>query len=97
MTNNLERFSDVQLIELHERCTETIETVFSRLERDQSMTDVLRKLLKADGLLGKFQELLLEDEANAELILHASIAVLVNSQSVRAIQKERLSRRKDWN
>lgn len=97
MANNLDSFSDSQLIELHERCTETIETVYSRLEQDQCMTDTLRKLLKAGDLLGRFQELLLEDAANAELILHAAIAVLVNSQSVRAIQKERFSRRKNWN
>jgi hypothetical protein len=61
------------------------------------MTDGLRQLLRADDLLGKFNELQLADKSNAEVILHAAIAVLVNSQSVRAIQAEKQTRRKDWN
>ncbi len=97
MATNLNGLSDQQLDELLTQCTETIESVYGRLEHDSTMTDGLRQLLRAGDLLDKFQELLLEDATHAELILHAAIAVLVNAQSVRAIQAEKLARRKDWN
>jgi hypothetical protein len=97
MATNLDGLSDQQLDDLLRQCTETIETVYGRLEQDSAMTDGLRQLLRADDLLGKFNELQLADKSNAEVILHAAIAVLVNSQSVRAIQAEKQTRRKDWN
>lgn len=97
MATNLHGLSDLQLDDLLRQCTETIETVYGRLEQDSAMTDGLRQLLRADDLLGKFHELQLADKSNAEVILHAAIAVLVNSQSVRAIQAEKQTRRKDWN
>lgn len=97
MATKLEFLSDQQLNELLRQCTETIETVYGRIEQDSVMTDGLRQLLRADDLLEKFHELQLADKSNAEVILHAAIAVLVNSQSVRAIQAEKQVRRKDWN
>jgi hypothetical protein len=97
MASNLDGLSDQQLANLLRHCTETIETVYGRLEQDSAMTDGLRQLLRADDLLGKFQELQVADQSNAEMILHAAIAVLVNSQSVRAIQAEKQTRLKDWN
>jgi hypothetical protein len=97
MATNLDGLSDQQLDDLLRQCTETIEAVYVRLEQDSAMTDGLRQLLRAGDLLGKLNELQLADKSNAELILHAAIAVLVNSQSVRAIQAEKQARRKDRN
>lgn len=97
MSPNLEAKTHAQLTELLGQCGETISGVFDRLEHDGQMVEGLRKLLVAEDLVGKFEELVTEDRHNAEMIPRAAIAVLVNTHSMQAIDLELKRRSREAN
>lgn len=97
MASNLHEVSDDQLEDLLVQCIETINVVCDRLEQDALMTHGVRSLVKASDMLTCLGEITAENRENARTILHAAIAVLVNTQSVRAIQAEQQRRSNRWN
>lgn len=88
MPNNLSDLSEKQLMDLKQKCEETIETVFQRLELDPNFQDCVRRLLRADSMLTEFSNIHREDVQAAELALQGTLAVTVNLQSVRSIDAE---------
>jgi len=97
MASNLHEVSDDQLEDLLVQCIETINVVCDRLEQDALMTHGVRSLVTSSDMLPSFNELTAENRENAGTILNAAIAVLVNTQSVRAIQAEQKRRSNRWN
>lgn len=97
MNSNLETKTHAHLTELLGQCGETIGGVFDRLERDGQMVEGLRQLLVAEDLVDKFEELITDNRHNAEMILRAAIAVLVNTHSMQAIDFELKRRSREAN
>lgn len=97
MNSNLETKTHAHLTELLSQCGETIGGVFDRLEHDGQMVEGMQQLLVAEDLVDKFEELVTDNRHNAEMILRAAIAVLVNTHSMQAIDVELKRRSREAN
>ncbi|MBL8891564.1 MAG: hypothetical protein JNL67_16410 [Planctomycetaceae bacterium] len=82
---SLAQLTDAELDELNRQCTEVINSVLSRLERDERLQAAFRRLLQTLNMMEEIQTL----ESNvSELVLQSAVAVLINSQSIKAIEVE---------
>lgn len=97
MASNLHEVPVDQLDNLLTQCIETMNAVCDRLEQDTLMTIGLRDLMKSTDMLQCFEDLCADNRKNASILLHAAVAVLVNTQSVRTIQAEKQRRLSGWN
>ncbi|MGV3484404.1 MAG: hypothetical protein ACO1RT_08300 [Planctomycetaceae bacterium] len=97
MNDDIRKLSDEELKELSRRCLEMGETVCSRVSDDQEVLEGIRRLLDSTDLLAEFVRLQQADGCTATRILNASLAALVNSQSVLAIATEFRRRALDRN
>jgi len=88
MTTNLSELSDDRLRELRRQCFEVIQAVCERLENDSEVQSTVRRLLQAENMLNEFFEVESDTRDLANLILESSVATMVNSQSLRAIDAE---------
>ena len=97
MDDDIRNLSDDDLKMLSRKCLEMGETVCGRVADDAEVLDGIRRLLESGDLLAEFQELQQTNGFTATRILNASLAALVNSQSVLAIAKEFRRRALDRN
>ena len=88
MNTGLEFLSDDQLRDLRQQCCETVNAVLDRLESDSLMTATIREMLKSSAMLEQLLEIIKTNTDTAVLIFQSAIAVMVNSQSLRAIDTE---------
>jgi len=88
VNTGLEFLSDDQLRDLRQQCYETVNAVLDRLESDSLMTATIREMLKSSAMLEQLLEIAKTNTDTAVLIFHSAIAVMVNSQSLRAIDTE---------
>jgi hypothetical protein len=97
MSGNLADLNEDRLKDLLAQSAETIEAVCDRLEQDLDMTEGIRQLMKSNDMLAALRDIERENRQNAALILNAAIAVLVNSQSILAINLENQRRKLELN
>ena len=97
MTNNLHGLSDEQLADLRQQCSETIGAVHERLEQDPAIQSHVRTLLQAPDMLQALATIQHQNRQQAELLLQAAVAVMVNSQSLKQLENEHRRRLTDRN
>jgi hypothetical protein len=88
MKDDIRYLSDEMLHRLRHQCNDTLQAVWERLENDIALQDGLRRLLVADDMMLEFRKIESESQVNASLILQGAVAVLVNEQSIKAINAE---------
>ena len=94
--DDISNLADETLSELSRNCAEMIQRVCVRLE-DPDLIANVRRLMRSSDLLETFAEVQHEDRSIAAMILNASLATLVNSQSVIAIDNEFRRRAREQN
>lgn len=75
--------SDNQLQSLIPQCWEAINGVLNRFHDGSDMQAAVKQLMQASNIVGEFSELSDESPELANLILHASVAALVNTQTIK--------------
>jgi hypothetical protein len=71
---------------------DALNAVLERLSKNPEMQDGIRRLMTVEDLLVELHAIENQSPIAAQQILHASIAALVNTQTVRAIDAELLRR-----
>jgi hypothetical protein len=88
MKDDIRFLSDDALHQLSHQCRDTLKAVWLRLEDDIALQEGLRRLLIANDMMVEFRKIEFESQENATLILQGAVAVLVNEQSIKAINAE---------
>ena len=88
MTNNLTNNSDAELRELLQASRETLAALIASLANRPDMQEAIRILMRPDDMLETFSELAVKEPDLMRLVLQASVAALVNVQSVEAAGAE---------
>ena len=88
MKDDIRFLSDDALRQLSHQCNDTLKAVWQRLENDIALQEGLRRLLIANDMMVEFRKIEFESQENATLILQGAVAVLVNEQSIKAINAE---------
>jgi len=83
-----QKITSTMLRELRRQCFEVIQAVCERIENDTKVRSTVRRLLQAENMLNEFFEVESDTRDLANLILESSVATMVNSQSLRAIDAE---------
>lgn len=86
--NNLTDRSNIELRELLQASRQTITALIDALANRPDMQNAIRRLMRPDDMLETFSELALANPDLSRLILQASVAALVNVQSVEAVDAE---------
>lgn len=92
MREELVGVSDERLAKMLQLCRDTLSALSESLEHRVDMQHAIRQLMTQCDMLEKFTELAVKDPDLMRVVLHASVAALVNSQNVSAIDAE-LNRR----
>ena len=86
--NNLTNKPDAELRELLQASRETITALIDSLANRPDMQNAVRRLMRPDDMLETFSELAVKEPDLMRLVLQASVAALVNVQSVEAVDAE---------
>ena len=88
MTRNIPELSDVELRELLQASRQTLTALVDSLASRPDMQNAIRRLMRPDDMLETFSELAVKQPDLMRLVLQASVAALVNVQSVDAVDAE---------
>ena len=88
MKNNLTNKSDDELRTLLEQSRQMLTSLAERLADRPDMQNAVRRLMRPDDMLETFSELAVKEPDLMRLVLQASVAALVNVQSVEAVDAE---------
>ena len=86
--NNLTNKSATELREILQASRETITALIDSLANRPDMQNAVRRLMRPDDMLETFSELAVKEPDLMRLVLQASVAALVNVQSVEAVDAE---------
>jgi hypothetical protein len=86
--NNLTNKSATELREILQASRETITALIDSLANRPDMQNAVRRLMRPDDMLETFSELAVKEPDLMRLVLQASVAALVNVQSVEAVDVE---------
>jgi len=90
--SNLARHSDADLRAFLQASRQTLTSLSESLVSRPEMQNAIRQLMSPDDMLETFSELAVREPDLMRLVLQASVAALVNIQSVEAVDAE-LNRR----
>ena len=88
MANNLTNMSDAELREQLQNSRQTIAGLIDSLTSRPDMQEAIRRLMRPDDMLETFSELAVKEPDLMRLVLQASLAAMVNVQSVEAVGAE---------
>lgn len=97
MSNNLEEMPIEELRELLQASRQTLKSLVESLASRPDMQNAIRRLMRPDDMLETFSELAVKEPDLMRLVLQASVAALVNVQSVEAVDAELQRRAPDGN
>ncbi len=86
--NNLTNKPAAELREILQASRETITGLIDSLANRPDMQNAVRRLMRPDDMLETFSELAVKEPDLMRLVLQASVAALVNVQSVEAVDVE---------
>lgn len=86
--NNLAKNTDAELREIFRASRQMLKTLIERLTDRPDMQNAIRILMRPDDMLDTFSELGVKVPDMMRLVLQASVAALVNLQSVEAVEAE---------
>ncbi len=86
--SNLANKSDSELREILEASRQTLTSLVDSLANRPDMQNAIRRLMRPDDMLETFSELAVREPDLMRLVLQASVAALVNVQSVEAVDAE---------
>ena len=88
MSNSLEEMPIEELRELLQASRQTLKSLVESLASRPDMQNAIRRLMRPDDMLETFSELAVKEPDLMRLVLQASVAALVNVQSVEAVDEE---------
>ncbi len=88
MSNNLEGLPIEELREILKASRQTLTSLVDSLAHRPDMQNAIRRLMSPDDMLETFSELAMKEPDLMRLVLQASVAALVNLQSVEAVDAE---------
>ena len=88
MSNNLEGLPIEELRQLLQASRQTITSLVDSLTNRPDMQNAIRRLMRPDDMLETFSELAVREPDLMRLVLQASVAALINVQSVEAVDAE---------
>ena len=88
MSKSLTDFSGEELRELLQASRQTLTSLVESLANRPDMQNAVRRLMRPDDMLETFSELAVREPDLMRLVLQASVAALVNVQSVDAVDAE---------
>ena len=88
MTNNLTNVPDSELRTLLQQSRQVLTSLVQRLDNRPDMQLAIRILMRSEDLLETLSELAVKQSDLMRLVLQASVAALVNVQSVEAVGAE---------
>ena len=88
MTNNLTNVPDSELRTLLQQSRQVLTSLVQRLDNRPDVQNAVRILMRPDDILETFSELAVKEPDLMRLVLQASVAALVNVQSVEAVGGE---------
>ena len=86
--SNVTNKSDTELRELLQASRETITSLIDSLSIRPDMQNAVRRLMRPDDMLETFSELAVREPDLMRLVLQASVAALVNAQTVEVVSAE---------
>ena len=86
--NNLTKKSDDELRMLLQQSRQVLTVLVQSLNHRPDMQNAVRRLMRPDDMLETFSELAVKEPDLMRLVLQASVAALVNVQSVEAVDVE---------
>ena len=88
MSKSLTDLSAEELRELLQASRQTLTSLVESLANRPDMQNAVRRLMQPDDMLETFSELAVREPDLMRLVLQASVAALVNVQSVEAVDAE---------
>ncbi len=88
MTTDLADIPDDKLRSLLKDAQATLRSLVQSLEHRPDMQHAIRRLMRPDDMLETFSELAVREPDLMRLVLQASVAALVNTQSTMAVEAE---------
>ncbi len=88
MSKSLADFSAEELREILQASRQTLTSLVESLGNRPDMQNAVRRLMRPDDMLETFSELAVREPDLMRLVLQASVAALVNLQSVEAVNAE---------
>jgi hypothetical protein len=88
VSKSLADFSAEELRELLQASRQTLTSLVESLGNRPDMQNAVRRLMRPDDMLETFSELAVKEPDLMRLVLQASVAALVNAQSVEAVDAE---------
>lgn len=86
--NNLADKSDAEPRELLQASRQTLTALIDSLAKRPDMQNAVRRLMSPDDMLESFSGLAVNDPDLMRLVLQASVAAMVNVQTVEAVSQE---------
>ncbi len=86
--SNVTKKSDLELRELLQASRETITSLVESLSIRPDMQNAVRRLMRPDDMLETFSELAVREPDLMRLVLQASVAALVNVQTLEVVSAE---------
>jgi hypothetical protein len=86
--SNLANKSDAELRELLQASRQTLTSLVDSLAHRPDMQNAVRQLMRPDDMLETFSELAVREPDLMRLVLQASVAALVNAQTVEVVSAE---------
>ena len=86
--NNLTNVPDSELRTLLQQSRRMLTSLSERLTNRPDMQNAIRRLMRPDDMLETFSELAVKEPDLMRLVLQASVAALVNVQSVEVVDGE---------
>ncbi len=86
--SNLTNKSDAELRELLQQSRQTLTALIESLSDRPDMQNAIRRLMRPDDMLETFSELAVKEPDLMRLVLQASVAALVNAQTVEVVSAE---------
>ncbi len=86
--SNVTNKSDTELRELLQASRQTITSLIESLSIRPDMQNAVRRLMRPDDMLETFSELAVREPDLMRLVLQASVAALVNAQTVEIVSAE---------
>lgn len=88
MSKSLEDLSAEELRELLQASRQTLTSLVESLGNRPDMRNAILRLMRPDDMLETFSELAVKEPDLMRLVLQASVAAMVNVQSVEAVEAE---------
>jgi len=86
--NNLTSIPDDELREILQASGQTLASLVDALANRSDMQNAIARLMRPDDMLETFSELAVKDPDLMRLVLQASVAAMVNYQTVEAVDAE---------